>query len=158
MSCLALGHDARSSHQHDRQSIEISGMRRHNEDGSVLSRRLLAPHSDPVETPKQEEQSHDPAHQYLRMSTTKHHHTWLLDKNRTHHNAVKQAYGLTLDTAHWLYQGVLWIQNVVVLLHTLKLSFVQPRKTRKTRFLRLPETVNCIKWRSLTLIFSQIGQ
>lgn len=102
VSCFALGHDARSSHQHDRQSIEISGMRRHNEDGSVLSRRLLAPHSDPVETPKQEEQPHDPAHQCLRIATTKHHHTWLLDQNRTGHNTMqlhrRMAYLLTQCT------------------------------------------------------------
>jgi len=100
MSCLALGHDARSSHQHDRQSIEISGMRRHNEDGSVLRRCLLAPHRDPVETPKQEEQSHDPAHQCLRIATSKHHHTWLLDQNRTQHNAVTQAYDEPLEKKH----------------------------------------------------------
>lgn len=55
-------------------------MRRHNEDGSVLSGRLLAPHSDPVETPKQEEQPHDPTHQCLRITTTKHRHKGLLDQ------------------------------------------------------------------------------
>lgn len=103
-------------------------MRRHNEDGSVLSGCLLAPHCDPVETPKQEEQSHDPAYQCLRITTTKHHHTGLLDQNRTQHNAVKQAsqitaYGVTLDSTQTLQRASLISKCHKISWHEPRLNF-----------------------------------